>query len=302
MSSVSSSESINWQAALSQTYSEVFQISQQVLPQLLMAAMLLIFGLLVAFVLRFAVQRLIFGFDWLFKLLLREDSGDPEALRSSYARVAGRIVYWIVLVLFITASTRVLGWSLFSGWLEGFVDYLPRLLTGLAIILAAFLFGGLVRNTVTRALSSINTENSDALGRVAQVIILVAATMIGVEQLGLDVSFLSTLLIVIVGVLLLGMALAFALGAKNFVANMIAAQAVQRQCRVGDYLQIGELSGLIAEVTQTSVIIDGKQGRITVPAKLLMEQVSLLSSEDPSTGSASLLGGLFNRKNNNDES
>ncbi len=299
--SLSNSDSINWQGALSQTYNEVFQITQQLLPQLLMAAMLLIFGFVVAFALRFVVQRLIFGFDWLFKLLLSEEAGDHEALRSSYARGAGRLVFWIVLVLFITASTRVLGWSLFSGWLEGLVEYLPRLLTGLAIILAAFLFGGLVRSTVTRALSSLNTDNSDALGRVAQVIIVVAAMMIGVEQLGLDVSFLSTLLIVIVGVLLLGMALAFAFGARNFVANMIAAQAVQRQCRVGDYLQIGELSGLIAEVTQTAVIIDGKQGRITVPAKLLMEQVSLLSSEDPAAGPTSLLGGLFNRKNTNDE-
>ena len=138
---------------------------------------------------------------------------------------------------------------------------------------------GLFARPIDRASRSINIDQSESLGRVVQVILVSTAVMVAVQQLGLDVSFLTTLLMVVIGVLLAGIAMAFALGARTFFANLVGAHALRQHCRPGEYLQIGAVSGVIAEISQTVVFLDSQQGRISIPACLLQEQVSVFGSE-----------------------
>ena len=91
------------------------------------------------------------------------------------------------------------------------------------------------------------------LGAVAQAIILFTALVIGVQNIGIDVTFLTTLMIVIVTMLLAGGVMAFGLGSKTLVANIIGAQHTRKHCKVGEHMSIGDVQGTISEVTQRIV-------------------------------------------------
>ncbi len=279
MLTIESEGVFDWQTALTQTYLTVFQNIQQVLPQLLLALLLLAVGVLTAYLLRMFVRRLIYGFDWFFNLAVRMDAEDRSQVRRSYANIAGLLVFWSVLLLFITAAAEVLGWSLFAGWLGGIIAYLPRLTAGLVIVLAAFLLGSFVRPAVMKAAGSMGFKNTELPGRTAQVVVILMSVVIGLQQLGINVGFLTTVLIVVTGVLLLGGVMAFAFGAKILVANIIGAQFAQKHCQVGEYMQIGEHCGEILEITQTAIILENKYGRTTIPAKLFNEKVSSFYDE-----------------------
>ncbi|MEQ8952536.1 MAG: mechanosensitive ion channel, partial [Gammaproteobacteria bacterium] len=115
---------------------------------------------------------------------------------------------------------------------------------------------------------------SAAMARSAQVLVIFSAVIIGVEAIGLDVDFLSTLIVVIAGTLFAGASLAFSLGARSMVANLLGAQASRKHCRLGETLRIGDIEGVILEITQTSILLDTPSGRAVVPAKLFHEKIS----------------------------
>jgi small-conductance mechanosensitive channel len=79
---------------------------------------------------------------------------------------------------------------------------------------------------------------------------------------------------VVSGVIVAGIALAFGLGAKTLVANIIGARHAQKYCRSSDHIQIAGVEGKVVEINSTMMVIETDQGRIMIPAKLYLEEIS----------------------------
>ena len=62
-----------------------------------------------------------------------------EKIQSSYASIISRIVFWVVMLFFLAVVANILGWDIFSGWLDSIVSFLPGLISGLIIMLGGFL-------------------------------------------------------------------------------------------------------------------------------------------------------------------
>jgi len=76
------------------------------------------------------------------------------------------------------------------------------------------------------------------------------------------------------------MALAFGLGARPLVTNLIGTHYLQQQYAVGQLLKIGEQEGRILEFTPAGIVLDTKHGRSAVPGSAFFEQpIILLESE-----------------------
>jgi Small-conductance mechanosensitive channel len=291
-------QAFDWQHALTETYADITQQMIAHIPQIVGALVLLIAGWILAWVLRVVAQKLVKGLEALF-LRTALKRGLPQSSVRSYAALGGDIVFWSVLLFFVAASANMLDWKIFSGISTALLTYLPNVLTGLLIILAGFALSGVARSAVAGAAESTGVAQVDLLARIAQITVLLTAIVIGVEQLGINVAFLTTTLIVVAGVLLGGAALAFGLGAKHFVANIIGAQTMRKLYQIGQLVKIGDVEGYLLEITPTSVVLDTEKGRAAVPAKLFHEQVSHIITESQE-GSGSFMGNLFQTKGDHD--
>ncbi|MBF0288557.1 MAG: mechanosensitive ion channel [SAR324 cluster bacterium] len=284
MNEQNTSSVFDWQASLTETFTGISKKIMEYAPQLLAAIGLLIMGWVVAHILRAATKKIITRLDSLFNRAAKGQSIQHETIKRSYAVILSKSVFWTVMLFFIAASANMLGWNMFSNWMDTVINYLPNLITGLIIILAGFLLSNGTRSTVASAASSAGIEQSDVLARVVQVVILFTTIIIGIEHIGIHVNFLTTTLVVIIGVLLIGGALAFSLGAKELVANIIGAQYTRKHCRIGETMRIGDMEGEVLEVTQTSIVLDTEDSRTVVPAKLFHEQISQFSSRKKEEG------------------
>ena len=273
------SQIFDWQSSLASTYEEFISQFIAFAPLLAGALALLIAGWMIAFVLRLAIRKLIHGFDSIFTGAAKTTSAEQQKMKRSYAVIISNLAFWIVMVFFITATANLLGWRMVSNWLASLITYLPNLVTGLLIILAGILLGNATKSAVINATSSAGITQAGMLARVIQMVILFTSLVIGIEQIGINVDFLTNVLIVSLGMLFAGGALAFGLGAKNLIANIIGAQNLRKHCRIGEFMQIGAVEGFVIDVTQTSIVLDTEQGRSIIPAKLFQELVSSFKSE-----------------------
>ncbi|UZE95405.1 mechanosensitive ion channel family protein [Alkalimarinus alittae] len=285
----------DWQGALQETYQEFINQVFQHLPQVIAAVLLLLVGWLAARLLRVLARKMILALP----AMLPSSIGKRDSLHTqilSYARWGGNIVFWAVFLFFGAASANLLQWDFFSGLSSALLSYLPNLLTGLLIILAGFACSGLIRTATISAANSAGVEKAEILGTTAQLTVILTSVVIGVQQLGINVDFLTTTLIVMAGVLSAGFSLAFGLGAREYVANIIGVQAARKHFQIGQHLHIAGVDGELLEITPTALVLDTEKGRATVPGKLFNDHVCEMVSESQTASGGSLLKSLFQKK------
>ena len=269
-----------WLAALDNTYRELVEAVASFVPGLIGAALLILVGWLSAIAVRAAIVRFGTGLDRLF-YAARDRIGQSQIeLRWPISRVLAHTAYWLVIAFFLAAVSRLLA-------LPGLVDifgqvlhYLPLLLVWALAVFAVYVASGLVSSGTASAARSAGLSNADLLGRMARIVVLVFAGIIAASQIGIDVALLVNVVTITTAVLLGGAAIAFGIGAGGVAGNLIAAQQLRRNYRVGQRVAVDRFEGEILEITGSAVVLDTEQGRTMVPARLFNEQASILLDAD----------------------
>ena len=238
------------------------------LPSVLTAALLVLVGWLLARVLRAVVLRAILLGDTLLPRI-----GFPRGLpRERVARssvVVGALVFWTVLLLFVTAAAQELGLEAFADWLSTLLEYLPTLAAGLLILAVGWLLSGFVADLAEAAATRLPPAQRLLLARIVRVSILVGAILIGADQIGIRVTFL----VIFVGAIAFtvggGVAIAVGFGAREHVANLIAANHWRHAYALGQTLRVGEHEGRLLEMTAAGIVLETTDGRVVLPARLL---------------------------------
>ena len=198
------------------------------------------------------------------------------------AEVTGRFVFWMVLALFAAAAVETLGLPLLAASIGQVGALLPRLLVGALVVLIGLVVGSLARDAVAAAARAGGADRAELLGQAVQAAIVIVAVVTGLEQIGVDSRFLTLMIAVVAGAVLGGSALAFALGARTEVSNIVAMHYVRQAYRAGQRVRLGDVRGRIAAFTATTVVVDVRDGQVHVPARMFSDQIAELpAAEDP---------------------
>jgi small-conductance mechanosensitive channel len=200
-------------------------------------------------------------------------------LAQSVPILLGRFVYWITFLLFAAWAIEVLGLPVATRVGERLASYLPGAFTGIAVMLVGVIVASLVGGIATAAAATKGTAYSAVIGRAVQGLLLVLAVLVGLEQIGVHGELLVMLLSIFLGLVLGGAALAFGLGARTAVSNIVGSYYVSQNYRVGQTVRVGDFEGRIVRTTATAVILDNRGGQVLVPARLFTEQPSMLLPE-----------------------
>lgn len=188
-----------------------------------------------------------------------------------------RAAYFGTLVVFLMFSLNVLGISVVKVWLNLLLHYIPQLILAGLIIFSGYLLSVIV----SRLVAGIMEVHSDhLLPRLAQLLIITATVFTGLSQLSIDISFIWQLLLILLLLFFGGLSLAFALGSRQLVENLLARRALDHY-RVGDQVRLNGMQGRITEILATVVVLHNEEGTITIPtAHFATSQVLLVNEEE----------------------
>jgi hypothetical protein len=238
------------------------------LPQLLGALALLLLGWVLARVMRAATRR---GTALLNTLFARSAPLSKLHIGAS-AKVLGSVVYWVVLLFFVSAATQTLGLQTFTDWLSRLLEHLPTAAAGLLIMVAGWLLSGFVGELVTAATPSLAPAQRAALARVAQGATLVLALLVGADQIGLKITWIALFATLLLASVLGGLALAASLGARGYVANLIGAHYLRQALQPGQHVRVAGHDGRIVDINATSLVLETDTGRVMLPGRLYHEE------------------------------
>jgi small-conductance mechanosensitive channel len=261
--------------ALSRASSEILQRVLESLPNLLGAVLLLLVGWLAARLLRALTMRAVLVVETLTARLGRASASEPVRMRRA-AVVAGEIVFWAAMLIFVTAATHVLELTSFTDWLARLVGYLPTFAAGLLIVAAGYVLSRFLANLVLATSPRMEATQRALLAKVVQVTVLTGAILVGADQIGIRITFLAIFAAAVASVIAGGVALAVGLGARDYIANLIGAHYLRQAFAVGQTIRTAGHQGRILEITATGIVLETAEGRVSLPGRVYNDEAILV--------------------------
>ena len=238
------------------------------------AVLVMVVGLILARLAERGAKR---GIEALDNWMARQSTADATpASATTFALIRGA-VFWLVIVAAVFAALRVLGIGEFGVVFDGIAEFVPRLLIALVIVVAGHLLGLLARELLPTISDAFRRDT--IVPRLAHLSVLLLSVLIAIQQLGIDISFITQLVLLLLLVTLGGMSLAFALGARTYVANLIARTDLNR-FSVGDRIRIDGMEGVIVHIHGTGLDLSTASGIVSIPAAKFSEVPVLRIAEE----------------------
>jgi hypothetical protein len=264
-------------------FRQVLQDLVVFLPLLMGATLLLLVGWFLGRVLGWLARRA--SSSLLMRVAQRPPIGQAIEASGAATQVPGVIagfVFWVVFVFFGAAAMETLGLPVVTASLSRVAYYLPNVLAALVMVFAGIIAAKMIDSAVTRAAASTGMAVGPALGATVRGTVIMVAIVVAIEQVGIKADILIVMVSVVVGAALAGAGLAFGLGARAAVSNIIASHYVAQAYRVGQTVRVVGVEGKIVQTTPTAVFVSGPDGRVMIPAKHFSESASVLVTESQS--------------------
>jgi len=202
-------------------FGEFLNVVAASVPQITVALIIFIIGVLVAPLFGAAARRLV--------QLVRIDEGAEKVgvadmLRTAgftfkFSSLIGKLVKWFILIAFLIAAVNTLGWEEVSLFLNDILFYIPNVIVAVIILAVGLIAGSFLQQVMAKLLkaSTLPVKHHETLGRVAKWAVVVFAVLAALLQLGIAESLIEILFAGVV----FALALAFGLGGREKAAKVL---------------------------------------------------------------------------------
>ncbi len=239
------------------------------IPMLLAAVLLLLIGWIVARIVQMLSIRIfkLVKFEKWFKGEKAIDFLEKLNFKRNPSELVGSFMYWLVLLVFLVVISETLGWTVVSEKVAAIISYIPQLLAGLLIFIVGFYISNLVKRAISAMTNSLGIASGRILAIASFYILMVIITVTALDQIGIDVGLIKSNLIVIVAGVMAAFAIAYGIGARQTVSNLLSSFYSKRILTEGQKISFDGIEGIVTKIGSVSVTIETQNGSVIVPAE-----------------------------------
>lgn len=220
------------------------------LPNLLAAVVLVVAGYYLARLLGFVVSRGLarIGLDSLSQHVGIAPTLERAGIKLQASEILGRIVFWIVALLFLITATETLGLPRVSETLDEFLLYLPRVLGAALIVIVGLYIAHFVRDLVRSGAEGLGVDYARPLGATAYGVLFIVVVSLAIGQLDVDTLLLDSIVAILIAAIGIAAALSLGLGTRDLSTNILAGVYARDLYAAGDKIELGDIAGTLESI------------------------------------------------------
>jgi len=263
---------------------QAYEKMMEILPEALLAILIVIAGWIVAAIFyRICVKVLaFFAVDKLVAKTPLDKMLKSIGITKSASGILGLLVFWLTILITLIFAADVLSLDKVSDALETVTRYIPQVIAAFLIIVFGMLLAKFLQTLIVQSLSKTEIGYERSIGRAVQTIVLIFVFLAAVEQLGLDLSFITTNVLIVVAAMFLIGGLGIVLGARTVLENALLCQHLKKHLKVGKKVTVGDVKGEIKSFTLAGIVVETSQGDTIVPASHFFTNTYTVSTDDDS--------------------
>lgn len=205
------------------TYNDMWANLIDFLPKILGALFVLALGFIVAVIFHKLAVRILnfFKIKELFDKFHITAIFEKAGHKFNIVTVLASVIYWFVVIVFITVSLQMLKLTQISDFLENVVLYLPNIVIAIVILVIGILLGSFLETLVKNTTQAAKVGSAEFLGRLTKWVILVFSILAALDQLKIAQNLVTILFQGFVIMLALAGGLAFGLGGKEHAKEIL---------------------------------------------------------------------------------
>jgi len=214
----------NTQTIFVQSLERAVTAIARVAPGLL--ALLVVFAVsaVVAFLMRVALQRLCARIE-LDRWATRWGAANPDPARLRPSAVVVRLGSWSVLVFGLLLGLAIFDAAAKTNLTARAADYAPHVLAAVVIFVVGVASGRAIERQLLIGAVNLGMQSARLIAGAARWLVVIVATGIALDHLGVGGTLLSVVVGIVVGGIALALALAFGLGARDAVSRSLEKRA-----------------------------------------------------------------------------
>lgn len=270
-----------WREVIVSSVTELGRTLAGFLPSLVGMIVILTVGWCIAKVVEIVSRRALHrvGLDRTSERIGVADTLSNAGISRSPSELSARVLFWLLMLTFLVSAFETLGLTAITTTIDRLITYLPRVLGAGFIVVVGMVVSTYVGNLVTSGASAASLLYARGLGAVSRGVVLVTTAILATQQLGVDTQVLVTGLTALVATFGAGLALAFALGSRDVVRQILAGHYLRQTLRVGQRVEVGERSGTLERVGSTDTLFRDGDGAWSIPNSRLLDSIVVRPSE-----------------------
>lgn len=240
-----------------------FGIDSSVIATYSKAILVLLLGLSIAYISKKIIKKFIRKLDQIFNY--SSSSKNNVKLRELYAVTISVIFFWAVIIYSADYAATLVEWQIIINFFDTVIHYFPKLIAAITIILGGFLISNHLRKIVAEYFN-------ETTALVIHIILIIIFVLLGVEQIGVNIHFITSLIVVFTAAIMGCFTLALGLGAKTITSNIIGIQYAKRHISIGDKIVVSGVEGEVIEITSTDMVVRINEGLNIIPGKFFQEK------------------------------
>lgn len=238
------------------------------LPQAVLAALVLLAGIVAASLVYFICMRIlaIVAVDKVVAKTPVNHLLSKIGIHKTVSQIVSLLFFWTTILFTLVFASELLDLPQVSHVLSIITRFIPQLIAALLLLVAGMILARFLQTIARQAVEHLDIGYERFVGQVVYIIILIFAIIAASEQLGFDLSFLTTNVLLAIFAILLILGIGFVIAARSVLENIVACYELKSHLAVGDMIEIDHLSGAVQSFTFTSVILEHNHKRTVLPA------------------------------------
>lgn len=188
-------------------------------PNVLTMLFVIVVGLVLAWILARAAR-------WFFRLIKLNEIGERAGLTvafsgNSVSVISERFIFWFVVFVFLMLGLSALKLEPIDNLITGFFMYMPKLIAAIVIFIAGYLFGNFLDRIMVLAAVSSHIPYAKTIGRLTKLAVIIFFIFVSLDLLEIGKNVIVAAFSILFGGIVLGLAIAFGLGAKDIVKDWL---------------------------------------------------------------------------------
>lgn len=192
--------------------------------------------------------------------------GNVDATPSS---LLAKFVYYLIMLFVLIATFDFMGLTVISEKFSELINYMPRLLVAAVIFTLGFWLANFVRDFVKASSDSLGASTGSIVSTVIFYVILFMASVMALDQAGINTSFITGNVQIILGALLLGFAIAYGFASRGITEDLISGLFNKNKIEKGEKIRINDIEGEVVSSDNVSITVRTANDTVIVPNKEL---------------------------------
>lgn len=142
-------------------------------------------------------------------------------VKMTLSGIVAAIIYWCIILIVIATALSALNLNVAAELITRLAEYVPSILAAVFILVLGSFLANFVGTVVRASASNAGVAAAKLLGKIAQVILMVFAVIIAIEQLKIATALIILSANIVLMAIGLGLAISFGLGCKDIAGKFV---------------------------------------------------------------------------------